>query len=69
MLLGEQYCESAQQEAPLVTLCPLLSQVQRTVSPTEMLTVSGLNVKPGPTATSTIWLVADGTPLTAGRPF
>ena len=54
-----------------MTLCPPLPQVHRTVSPTEMLTALGSNVKPppGPTATSTIWLVADGTPLTAGRPF
>ena len=41
---GEQNCESAAQGGPLVTLCPLLPQVHRTVSPTEMLTVSGSNV-------------------------
>jgi len=45
-----------------VTLWPLLDHVHRTVSPTEMLTGFGLNVKvpPGPTITSTIVLVADG---------
>ena len=42
--LGEQYCESAAQGGPLVTLWPLPAQVHRTVSPTEMLTVSGSNV-------------------------
>ena len=31
--------------------------------------MSGENVNPGPTITSTIWLVAEGTPLIAGRPF
>ena len=41
-----------------MTLCPLLPQVHRTVSPTEMLTVSGSNVNPpGPTVTSTICAV------------
>ena len=42
-----------------MTLWPLLPQVHRTVSPTEMLTVSGSNVNdpPGPTVTSTIWPV------------
>ena len=69
MSLGEQNCESAKHRGPLLTLWPPLAQVHRTVSPTEMLTVSGENVKPGPTMTSTIWLVADGTPLIAGRPF
>ena len=69
MSLGEQYCESATQGGPLVTLCPLPAQVHRTVSPTEILTVLGENEKPGPTVTSTIVLVADGTPLTAGWPF
>jgi hypothetical protein len=36
-----------------------------------MLTVLGLNVKlpPGPTATSTVVLVADGTPFKSGWPF
>jgi hypothetical protein len=36
-----------------------------------MFTGFGVNVKlpPGPTITSTIVLVADGTPLTAGWPF
>ena len=45
--------------------------IHRTVSPTEMLSVSGTNWKPfpPPTVTSKIWLVAEGTPLTAGRPF
>ena len=52
-----------------MTLWPLPAQVHRTVSPTEILTVSGWNAKSGPTATSTIWLVTDGTPFTAGRPF
>jgi hypothetical protein len=71
MSSGEQYCESAAQGGPLVTLWPLLPQVHRTVSPTEMLTVLGsnTNIKFGPTATSTIVLVAEGTPLTAGWPF
>ena len=71
MSLGEQYCESARQGGPLVTLCPLLPQVHRTVSPTEMLTVSGSNVNPppGPTVTSTILPLGDGIPLTAGWPF
>jgi hypothetical protein len=71
MSSGEQYCESATQGGPLVTLWPLLAQVHRTVSPTEMLSVSGTNWKPfpPPTVTSKIWLVAEGTPLTAGRPF
>jgi hypothetical protein len=69
MSLGEQYCESAWQGWPLVTLCPLLAQVQRTVSPTEIFTVSGENVKPGPTCTSKIVPVGDATPLTAGWPF
>ena len=69
--LGEQYCESAWQGGPLVTLCPLPAQVHRTVSPTEILTVLGSNTKlpPGATVTSTIVLVADGTPFTSGWPF
>jgi hypothetical protein len=68
---GEQYWESAWQGRPLVTLWPLVDHVHRTVSPTEMLTVSGTNWKPfpPPTVTSTIVLVADGTPFTAGWPF
>ena len=44
--LGEQYCESATQGGPLVTLWPLSAQVHRTVSPAEMLTVSGTNTSP-----------------------
>jgi len=73
VLFGEQNCPSDVQdvESPLVTLWPLAAHVHRTVSPTEMLTVLGLNVNvpPGATVTSTVVLVADGTPLTAGRPF
>ena len=46
--LGEQNCESAAQGGPLVTLWPLPAQVHRTVSPTEILTVSGRNVNPAP---------------------
>jgi hypothetical protein len=71
MSFGEQYCESAWHGWPLVTLWPLPAQVQRTVSPTEMLTVLGSNVKPPPvpTVTSKIVLGSDGTPLTAGWPF
>jgi hypothetical protein len=71
VLFGEQNCPSDVQGAPLVTLWPLAAHVHRTVSPTEMLTVLGLNVNvpPGATVTSTIVLVADGAPLTAGRPF
>ncbi len=71
ILFGEQNCPSGVQAAPLVTLWPLAAQVHRTVSPTEILTVLGSNVKfaPGATVTSTVVLVADGTPLTAGRPF
>ena len=73
VLVGEQNCPSDVQdvESPLVTLWPLAAHVHRTVSPTEMLTVLGLNVNvpPGATVTSTVVLVADGTPLTAGRPF
>jgi hypothetical protein len=34
-----------------------------------MLTVLGVNEKPGPTVTSKIVLVADGAPFTAGWPF
>jgi hypothetical protein len=69
--LGEQYWESATQGGPLVTLWPPVAHVQRTVSPTEMLTVLGTNWKPfpPPVVTSTIVLVADGTPFTAGCPF
>ena len=73
MLFGEQNCPSDVQdvESPLVTLWPLAAHVHRTVSPTEMLTVLGLNVNvpPGATVTSTVVLVADGIPLTAGWPF
>jgi len=73
VLFGEQNIPSAVQDAelPLVTLWPLAAHVHRTVSPTEMLTVFGLNVSvpPGATVTSTIVLVADGTPFTAGWPF
>src|SRR6266480_2580349 len=66
---GEQNCESTKQGGPLVTLWPLSAQVHRTVSPAEMLSVSGTNTSPPcPTATSKIW-PPDGTPLTAGRPF
>ena len=49
-----------------MTLWPLSAQVHRTVSPTEMLTVSGTNTSPPcPTATSTIcagsrWHAAHG---------
>jgi hypothetical protein len=70
VLFGEQNCPSSEQdvESPLVTLWPLAAHVHRTVSPTEMLTVLGLNVNvpPGATVTSTIVLVADRTPFTAG---
>ena len=73
VLFGEQNIPLAVQdvELPLVTLWPLEPHVHRTVSPTEMFSVLGLNVSipPGPTVTSTIVLVADGAPLTAGRPF
>jgi hypothetical protein len=73
VLFGEQNIPSAVHdvESPLVTLCPLAAHVHRTVSPTEILTVLGLNVNVplGATITSTIVLVADGAPLTAGRPF
>ena len=73
VLFGEQNIPSDRQdvESPLVTLWPLAPHVHRTVSPTEMLTVLGLNVSvpPGATVTSTIVLVADGTPFTAGWPF
>ena len=71
VLFGEQNCPSAVQGAPLVTLWPPKAHVHRTVSPTEMLTVLGskVSVPPGATVTSTVVLVADGTPLTAGRPF
>src|SRR5438128_8684070 len=57
MSSGEQYCESAAQGRPLVTLWPLLAQVHRTVSPTEMLTVSGTNWKPFPPPTVTSKIV------------
>src|SRR5882724_2271177 len=67
---GEQNCESTKQGGPLLTLWPLSAHVHRTVSPTEMLTVSGTNTSPPcPTATSNIWPPPDGTPLTAGCPF
>ncbi len=73
VLFGEQNIPSAVQdvESPLVTLWPLAPHVHRTVSPTEMLTVLGLNVSVpfGATVTSTIVLVADGTPFIAGWPF
>jgi hypothetical protein len=71
MLFGEQNCPSGVQGAPLVTLWPFPAHVHRTVSPTEILTVLGSNVNapPGATVTSTVVLAADGTPLTAGRPF
>jgi hypothetical protein len=71
MSFGEQNCELIAHGMPLLTLWPLPAQVQRTVSPTEMLTVLGANVKvpPGATVTSTVVLVADGAPLTAGWPF
>ena len=56
--------------SPLVTLWPPSAQVHRTVSPAEMVSVSGTNTSPPfPTATSKIWPPPDGTPLTAGRPF
>ena len=69
MLAGEQNCPSDTHGMPLVTLWPLLAQVYRTVSPVPMFTVLGTNAKPCPTVTSTIVLVADGTPLTTGLPF
>jgi hypothetical protein len=69
MLSGEQNCPLGTHGVPLVTLWPLLAHVQRTVSPTEMLTALGTNVKPCPTVTSKIVLVIDGTPLAAGLPF
>src|SRR4029450_2947636 len=69
MLSGEQNCPLGVQGFPLVTLCPLLAQVHRTVSPTRILTVSGTNAKPCPTVTSKIVLVIDRTPFTAGCPF
>jgi len=73
VLFGEQNIPSAVQdvELPLVTLWPLPAHVHRTVSPTEMLTVLGLNVSvpPGATVTSTIVLFLDGTPFTAAWPF
>jgi hypothetical protein len=52
-LPGEQKLPSASQQEPLVTLCPLPIQVQRTVSPAEMRTVGG-EKKLLPTLTSTI---------------
>jgi hypothetical protein len=70
VLFGEQNCPSAVQdvESPLVTLWPLAAQVHRTVSPTEMLTVLGLNVNdpPGATVTSKVVPVPDRTPFTNG---
>src|SRR5437868_5601193 len=40
---------------PLVAVCGVESQVQRTVSPTPIVSVSGVNVKPfWPTATSQV---------------
>ena len=66
---GEQNWPFGMHGVPLVTLWPVLAHVQRTVSPTEMLTVFGAKVKPCPTVTSKIVLVADGTPFTANPPF
>ena len=69
VLFGEQNCPSDVQdvESPLVTLWPLAAQVHRTVSPTEMLTVSGTNTSPPcPTATSKTAPAGEGMPLTAG---
>lgn len=43
--------------------------VHRTVSPAEMLSVSGTNAKPCPTVTSKIWLGADGAMLGTGCPL
>ena len=73
VLFGEQNCPSAVQvvESPLVTLWWLLPQVQRTVSPTEMVTVLGENVNVlfGPTITSKICPVAVRGALGTMRPF
>jgi hypothetical protein len=69
ILSGEQNSPSGVHGSPLVTLWPPLAQVQRTVSPSEILASLGLNVNPGPTCTSKIWPPGDRTPLTAGRPF
>ena len=54
MLPGEQNCSLGIQGVPLVTLWPLLAHVQRTVSPTAILTVAGIKVKPCPIETSKI---------------
>ena len=54
---GEQNCPSTVQEVPLVTLWPLLAHVHRTVSPADILSVSGTNAKPWPTVTSKVWLL------------
>jgi hypothetical protein len=62
VLSGEQNCPSGVQGVPLVTLWSSLPQVHRTVSPTEMLSVSGTNrilFPAGPTATSKTWLPAN----------
>jgi hypothetical protein len=69
ILSGEQNSPSGVHGSPLVTLCPPLAQVHRTVSPSEILTSLGSNVNPGPTCTSKIWPAGDRTPLTAGRPL
>ena len=60
------------QAVPLVTLWSSLPQVHRTVSPTEMLSVSGTKrilLPDGPTATSKIWPPAGLVPLRACWPF
>ena len=68
---GEQNCPSTVQGVPLVTLWLLLPQVQRTVSPTEMVTVLGENtsIPLGPTVTSKIVLVGDRGALGTTWPF
>ena len=70
ILSGEQNRPLALQVvvSPLVTLCILLSQVQRTVSPTLMLIVSGTKLSSfptGPTITSKISLPTYRFPLGA----
>ena len=68
MSLGEQNCPSAVQDVPLVTLWSSLPHVHRTVSPTEMLSVSGTKrilFPDGPTATSKIWPPTGRVPLRA----
>src|SRR5215510_3709590 len=74
ILSGEQNRPLALQVvvSPLVTLCILLSQVQRTVSPTLMLTVSGTKLSSfptGPTVTSKVWLPTYRFPLGSWRPY